>query len=91
MGRMKTTRVYQHTFGRSAQTKIMDFVWHHREQGVNIQELSKGTRNSYFYTLTVLKGLLKRKLVTKEKQGNESIIRPNQEHPIVKAMADMPS
>lgn len=87
---MKTTRVYQHTFGRSAQTKVMDYVWHHRDRGVNIQELSRGTRNSYFYTLTVLKGLLKRGLVTKEKKGNESIIRPNEDHAIVDAMAKMP-
>jgi hypothetical protein len=87
---MNKTRIYQHTFGRSAQTKILDFVWEHRKDGVNIQQLSKGTRNSYFYTLTVLKGLLNRNLVTKETKGNQSIIRPNEDHPIIKAMQKMP-
>ena len=87
---MKGKRIYQHTFGRSAQTKILDSAWNHRVKGINVRELSKETRNSYIYTLTVLDGLLRRKLLTKETKGNQSIIRPNKAHPVVKGMANMP-
>jgi predicted transcriptional regulator len=88
---MKGTRKYQHTFGRSAQTKVLDAVWDHRDRGINIRQLAKETRNSYFYTLTVLKDLLRRGLVVKETRGNQSLIRPNLDHPIVQATKKMPA
>jgi hypothetical protein len=87
---MKGTRRFQHAFGRSAQTKILDAVWDHRDEGINIRQLSQRTRSSYFYTLTALKGLVDRNLIIKSSKGNQSILRPNMAHPVTKAVSRMP-
>ncbi|HVL87040.1 MAG TPA: hypothetical protein VM681_03390 [Candidatus Thermoplasmatota archaeon] len=83
---MVAPRKYQHTFGRSAQTKILDAVWNHRKAGVNIRELSKLVGQSYFYTVALLEKLEKRGLITREARGNQSIIRPNLKSGVIRAM-----
>lgn len=86
---MVAPRRYQHTFGRSAQTKILDAVRNNRKTGINIRQLSKIIGQSYFYTVALLEKLERRGLVTREPVGNQSIIRPNPKNPIVRAMESM--
>lgn len=86
---MPQPRKFQHVLGRSAQTKILDVVWNHRDRGVNIRQVAKLTRQSYVYTIVSLKPLLRHGLVEKTRHGNESILRPNLKHPMMKAFAEI--
>lgn len=86
MARM-SNKVFQKTFGRTPQTKVLDQVWHHKDDGINIKELSKAIRNSYVYTVNIVNDLAKRDLVVKETVGRESIVRPNERNPVIKTVA----
>ncbi|HVL86416.1 MAG TPA: hypothetical protein VM681_00205 [Candidatus Thermoplasmatota archaeon] len=85
---MVAPRLFQHTFGRSAQTKVLDTVWNRRKTGINIRELSKTTGQSYFYTVAVLDKLEERDLVTREARGNQSIIRPNLKSLVIRGVTN---
>ncbi len=82
----KVKKVFQKTFGRTPQTKILDQVWHHRSHGVNIKELSRAIRNSYVYTVNIVNDLSRRGLVVKKTVGRESIVTPNTKNGAVKAV-----
>lgn len=86
---MPQPRKFQHVLGRSAQTKILDAVWNHREKGINIRQVAKLTRQSYVYTIVSLKPLLRHGLVSKTRRGNESILWPNLKHGMMKAFAEI--
>jgi hypothetical protein len=77
-------RRFQHTFGRSTQTKALDHILNNKEDGVNIKELSKAIRQSYQYTVLITKDLEDKGLIDKKPQGVESILRPNAKNPVVK-------
>lgn len=77
---------FQRTFGRTPQTKVLDQVWSHKEEGINIKELSQAIRNSYVYTVNVVNDLAARELVVKEVVGRESIIRPNKRNPVIRSV-----
>lgn len=84
---MPQPRKFQHVLGRSAQTKILDAVWNHREKGINIRQVALLTRQSYVYTIVSLKPLLKHGLLIKSRRGNESILWPNLQNGMMKAFA----
>lgn len=86
MARMQSKK-FQRTFGRTPQTKVLDHVWYHKDDGINIKELSKAIRNSYVYTVNIVNDLAKNELVVKETVGRESIIRPNTRSPVIKNIA----
>ena len=79
-----TDKRFQQTFGRTPQTKVLDQVWHHRDDGINIKELSKLIRNSYVYTVNIVNDLAERELVVKEAVGREALVRPNESNPVIK-------
>lgn len=76
-------RKFQHIFGRSTKTKALDVVYNERQKGINIKQLSQLIGQSYQYTVIVTEDLAKRGLITKETRGVESIMRPDEEHPVV--------
>jgi hypothetical protein len=78
---------FQRTFGRTPQTKVLDHVWHHRDGGINIKELSKAIRNSYVYTVNIVNDLAEKELVVKVPVGRESIVRPNARNPVIRSIA----
>lgn len=82
-----SSKTFQKTFGRTPQTKVLDQVWHHKDEGINIKELSKAIRNSYVYTVNIVNDLAKRDLVVKETVGREAIVRPNEDNPIIRTVA----
>jgi Mn-dependent DtxR family transcriptional regulator len=76
-------RKFQHTFGRSSQTKALDVIYNERNKGVNIKQLSRAIGQSYQYTILIVKDLQKRGLVLKETKGVESILRPDEQHVVI--------
>lgn len=83
-------KIFQQTFGRTPQTKVLDQVWMHRDEGINIKELSDRIRNSYVYTVNVVNDLHERDLVRKEVVGRESIIRPNLRNGVIRTVTTRP-
>lgn len=70
-------KVFQQTFGRTPQTKTLDQVWQHRDEGINLTELCKKVNVSYVYLVNIINDLERKNLVVRRTQGRESIVKPN--------------
>lgn len=77
---------FQRVFGRTPQTKILDQVWTHKDDGINIRELSEAVGNSYVYTVNLVRELADHDLVLKETVGREAIVRPNPRSPVIRGI-----
>jgi DNA-binding MarR family transcriptional regulator len=54
---------------------------------MNVKEISAVIGVSYYYAVVMLPRLEARGLIVRKRQGRESIIRPNTQSPIVRAIS----
>lgn len=80
------TKVFQQTFGRTPQTKALDHVWAHRNEGINLTDLSKKVRVSYVYLVNIINDLEAKNLVVRRTEGRESIVKPNMRNGVVRSL-----
>lgn len=81
-----SVKLFQQTFGRTPQTKALDHVLAHREEGINLTDLSKKVRVSYVYLVNIVNDLEEKNLIVKRTQGRQSIVKPNMKNGVVRSL-----
>lgn len=80
-------KTFQRTFGRTPQTKALDHVWAHREDGINLATLSKKVNVSYVYLVNIINDLEQKNILVKQKVGREAIVKPNLRSGVFRSLA----
>lgn len=86
MAPTQAEKLFQQTFGRTPQTKALDHVWAHRDEGINLTELCKKVNVSYVYLVNIINDLEEKNLIVKRTHGRESIVRPNMKSGVVRSL-----